>query len=396
MFALIKQIKMDVYRIEGISREGESSLTSLYFGEEASLAYFSSLAYGGTPRIERVRRVYIWDIFRKIKSISNSADLVLVMVNKFFTRFLMKQGYFIIPEWVSQTLDISKPLEDTWRNLSRNEREYLRKIKACIKRFRYSYEIRYDMDMLEYFYHKIYVPFTLQRYGKLAELASLSSMRRAFRRGGLLMVKEGDTYLGGVLFIIARGEIFHIFRWGVASGDQEYLKRGVGGALYYFSIMWTKQQGYKQVDFGGSRAFLNNGILRYKKKWGATVSNNRWLTSTFGLQLLDFTDGVRDFLSNNPFIFADGNNLSGLVLAHQTHPVAEDQLKRFFQIYCISGLEGLTIISSSGFAKDAWNLGTEKLHKKVTLVVRSEDRSLNLAIDGSQPTFALISAEGRR
>lgn len=367
-FSLISQIHMDVYRIEGTCREGESSLICLYIGEEETLNYFSSLAYKGTPEIEKVGKIFIWGIFQKIKLIGSSVDLVLIMINKFFTRFLIKQGYFIIPEWVSQKLDISKPLEETRRNLSGNSKEYIRKIKARIRKLGLSYEISYSMEMLEYFYRNIYVPFTLERHGKLAELLPLSHMERAFRRGGLLMVKEDDVCIGGVLFIIARGETFHIFRWGIASGDEEYLKKDVGGVLYYFSIMWAKQQGYKKVDFGGSRAFLNDGTYRYKKKWGAEVSDNKWLTSTFGLKLLNLNDGVRDFLYGNPFIFINDRILRVLIFVQQNHPVAQEQLERFFQIYYAPGLEDFTIISSASFAKDAWNIVTEMPEHKARLV----------------------------
>lgn len=374
---LISQIQMDFYRIEGIGRGGESKLISLYIGEEETLPFFYSMAYKEMPKINKMGRVFLWNVFRKIELNNHSVDLVLVLVNKFFIRFLIKRGYFIIPKWVTQKLDISKPLEEVWSNLSGNEKESLRKTKARIRKYGYSYDISYNIETLEYFYHKIYIPFTLERHGEQSELASLSYMRRAFRRGGLLMVKEADMYVAGLLFIIARGEIFHVLRWGVASGE-EYLKRGVGGFLYYFSILWAKQQGYKEVDFGGSRAFMDDGVFRYKKKWGATVYENNWLPSTFGLKLFKFTNGVRDFLSINPFIFANANgeDLRGLVLVSQKDPLTQEQMERLSQIYYVPGLKDLTIMSSAGFAKDAQNQVTERSEEKVRLIHWEADSSI--------------------
>ena len=372
---LISQLWLDFYLIEGIAKGGESNLISLYIGEEETLPFFYSTAYKETPKINKIGRIFFWNIFRKIKQNSPSVDLALVLTNKFFIRFLVNHGYFIIPKWVTQKLDISKPLEEVWSNLSKNEKESLRKTKARIRKYGYSYEVSHNMETLEYFYHKIYMPFTLERHGELSELASLSYMRRAFRRGGLLMVKEGDEYVAGLLFIIARGETFHVFRWGVASGE-EYLKRGVGGFLYYFSIMWAKQQGYKEVDFGGSRAFMDDGVFRYKKKWGATVSENNWLPSTFGLKLFKFNDGVRDFLSCNPFIFVNGGDLRGLVLVSQKDPLTQEQLERLFQIYYVPSLKDLTVISAAGFAEDAQNQVTERPEEKVRLVHWEADSSM--------------------
>ena len=88
------------------------------------------------------------------------------------------------------------------------------------------------------------------------------------------------------------------------------LKKGLGAASYYFLILWAKENSIKQIDFGTSRAFLNDGVSRFKRKWGTTIKKTKSITpSVFAFKACNNSQIAQNFKMNNPFVYLEKNQL---------------------------------------------------------------------------------------
>ena len=88
----------------------------------------------------------------------------------------------------------------------------------------------------------------------------------------MILIKFKDQEIAGSL-IAYKGHNARLWCFGIKDANPDYVKMGAFGALYYFSFQYLKNKGFKQVGVGGSRPFLNDGVLNYKKKWGLRITD---------------------------------------------------------------------------------------------------------------------------
>ncbi len=67
--------------------------------------------------------------------------------------------------------------------------------------------------------------------------------------------------------------------------------------------------------------------------------------ASFVLAVLSYTQGVRNFLANNPFIVKEGEGLAGSFFSDGGSLSSQSDVKSIFHDYYIDGLSHLTIAS---------------------------------------------------
>lgn len=362
-------IRLPVYLLQGKEKGSGTNLTTLFLGGEKTIPYLSNLLYSEEPRKEKIGKIFIWKIKSKLNLNHCRADLIFIKIDGLFSRFLARQEFIIIPEWVLFMLDLSKPLQEVWK-LSKNKSlsEDLRRIR----KHKYSYEITRDPAKFEYFYHQMYLPYIAKRYGKLMLLTDFHHMKRIFEKGVLLMVKKKNEYLAGNIIVMHNKSVLSAYI-GIRQGKIEYLKQGALAASYYFTILWAKEKGYKWLDFGHCRPFLNDGVFCYKKKWGMEIKRSKRYRVVFGLKICNFYQGVQDFLTNSPFIFIYHGQFKGLILANGDYPLTLEETQFLLKKHSIPGLDRLIIFSSQGFTEEATAWATSDHSQKLHLLSMSPD-----------------------
>lgn len=253
----------------------------------------------------------------------------------------------MVPEWVNFSLQVPDSIEDVKKNAHKSLTSDL----AKIRKYNYSYETSRDPDKLTLFYHGMYVPYISRRYSEISHIQKLSFMRRILRTGTLFFLKDNDEYVAGH-FLIYRDETLWLKWTGIKDGDQEYLRKRVPGASDYFIIKWAIEKKFKALDFGLCRAFLNDGVLRYKRKWNMTLNYFGQNTMFFGLKICNLNDGVKNFLENNPFSFYNDRNLEGFVYIPEEYRT-EKEILYICRHFMTKGLARLNVLmeNSNDFPK---------------------------------------------
>ena len=128
ILSIVSQLHIYVYQFEGKSKWADRTLTTWSIGEGSGmLPYILSLLYADKPTKKKLDKIFLWKVKSKITSDIQSMDLVSVAIDEVFSRFLSRQGFVVIPEWVMFKLDLNKPLPKG--NRSKGLQNNLRKVK---------------------------------------------------------------------------------------------------------------------------------------------------------------------------------------------------------------------------------------------------------------------------
>lgn len=244
----------------------------------SKLPYFIERICDNDVSMTKIKRIYIWEL----RKFAGKQDAVMVYMHKSFKHYFKDD--FLIPESVSSVLDIDKPINEAIKLSSRE----LKKVQ------KYKCEIASDHDALKFFYEKMYVPHMKRKYDVFENFVRLEQF---FKNGELVFVtldgKRVSAYMCGLI-----NDVYLLSR--TAALDESYIKEGALIAAYYFSILRAKEINAKSVNFGWSRPFLLDGVLRHKNKWGAKICEYKRTRRFIYLKNVPF---------QQPFIYTDGEEL---------------------------------------------------------------------------------------
>jgi hypothetical protein len=171
---------------------------------------------------------------------------------------------------VSESVGSWLAVPDDLNKLKRTNRSVKADLRR-IRRERFTFTVSHAEEDCETFYHTMYVPYLRRRHGELAVVRSLPQVRRVFRRGGVFWILCEGQRIAGQLFFQREGVLYCV-GLGTAGGDPSLLRKGAIAATYFFSLQYAQSQGLARIDLGGSPPSLSDGLLRYKRKWGARLT----------------------------------------------------------------------------------------------------------------------------
>lgn len=338
-----KGLYVPIVILRGTTRPDGHQGTLLVAGTEQGVDYIINRLFDGEYQREMVGKVPLWKLARTLKHLRTSADLTIARVDRLSARLFFGADYLAVPEWVGSTLTVP----DDITKLTRGNPS-LKSDLQIVHRNGLTYEVTRAEEDFEEFYYKMHVPFTRKRHGKQAFIRNVYWMRRAFRQGGLIWILLGSQRISGLLFRRS-GNVLQSLAMGTASGEWEHIKEGAIAALYLFSIKLAKKLGCKLVDFGGCRPSLNDGLLRYKRKWKMNLIEKWDNYYDFLVYWNRFNKSVISFLSNTTLIFRNHHGLSAIYIINHDEPVMQSEAIEIHRSMWIPGLHRLYIVSTSGW-----------------------------------------------
>lgn len=327
---IIRRLRLELWLVEGREATSEQPLSLLCAGVGS---YVLDLAFGGFYRKERVGRIWLWNLPRAVRERGHGGALALIGVRDPYRRLVRLPGSFSIPAWVRGEVDL--PLGSAVLNSS--------SVKSDLRRIRNSGLASFvtkDPRHFHEFYHRMYVPYINEVHGRGAFIWPYEVMKREFRRCELLMVSKEGQPISGILITYARPTP-RLWSLGVRDADRQYLRDGAVTALFYYSFLHLEANGYQAADLGLSRPFLNDGVVRYKRKWGVRIVGTS--VDWFVLMNLASTPGAHGFLRSHPFIHRDAAGLCGAIFVDSDWKSTPDTLNGIQRRYAIPGLATLRL-----------------------------------------------------
>jgi len=281
-----------------------------------------------------------------------------------------RNGWLVLPGQVRSRVDLSAGMDAVRARFLRSAKAAVRSIKNQ----RLTYHIVPCDEVLRRFYDEMYLPYREVRFAGNPIVKDFESVRR-FAKGSVMLavtdyhVKPRPKLedMLGALILRRNGSNATADLPGLNGDPLAALERGVVEALYYFSLEWCHSQGIETLDLGQSHPFLDDGILRFKTKWGAMVEASQTGVHNLAVRFLDNGWLGKHLLANHPLILncsrqrATANrqpptgNLIGL--AHlPADELSYRALRKTRRSRMIDGLQELVVVSDPNSPQDAQRL----------------------------------------
>lgn len=326
--------------VEGILRDTNQMLRCL-FVENSSLQDIIIDRAFKQSRILKRRKLWIPSLRNIVETRPKGADLCIAVLPKRYEEEFRGVYNFKSQENVRQIIDLSGTWEEVRRRFHRKKRQFSNTFDS---KEGLSYRISHDLKDLEFFYYRMFMPHIKKQFGSLAYLDSFDEMADYFLKGFLLLVQMDGCDVAGALNLIENNTL--IFRrTGVLDGDESYIKSGAQHALYYFNMLYAKQQGIEKVDTMKSLSFLNNGVYRTKREWGAAVYPDDDSESWIFFFILQHSEKIASFFENLPAIIHTPAGLAGLSGWKGAPALSAVDKSALNKKYCAPGLEELILLT---------------------------------------------------
>jgi len=340
IYSFIFHLRVDEWILTGEESSSRQQLAIMYSGTKEKKNYFANLAFNNLNLENHVGRRWLWQVSTKSERIHSGCSLIINEVPAGLRILFKKKECFYIPEWIINGVDIPDNIHALvdYKSCKSDILVDNDSLKSDLRRITKNglyFEIANKFSQYQDFYNNMFVPYLTKIHGNMALIPSYEWMKTKFKHCDLLLIKKDGKQIAGVL-LNYRKKRARLWALGVKDGNLDYLKQGATGASYYFSFCYLREKGYKTVSLGGSRAFLKDGVFRYKKKWGAKIIIAT--KSGFLLKVMSITGGVKGFLTNNPFVYIDKIGLIGAIFLNTDQLLRENAVETTCKSYSCEGI----------------------------------------------------------
>jgi hypothetical protein len=327
--------------MEGRLKRTDHRFKCLFVGSSLFTDALIRRMYEESPAVIAKSRVWIPAVRKLILEKWDSIDLCVAVLPTRCEAALEGLSDYKTTEGVRQVIDTSGSWDDVKGRFSKKKRQIT---NTFAERYGLGYRISSDPEDFDYFYYRMFVPHIRKRFGALSDIDSYEDMKKFFGKGRLVLVTKNEKVVAGALSLVEDGAL--VFRrTGVLDGDESLVDGGAQTALYYFQLKYANEHHLHSVDTMLSDPFLNDGVYRHKREWGAAV-----LPDVEAIRGVYFCkarpcDSVARFFESNPLVFYSNGGLSGLIGVPDATDVTAPAISDLTHRYRSRGLAGFTVVT---------------------------------------------------
>lgn len=327
--------------IEGRVRGSGQPLQLLYIGRHWNDEFLLELIFEDYEILTR-EKTNLFKVRASHRNVTVAADVEVLDIGWPYVNSYARHGdYVTCPDWINMDLPICDDWQDTVRSFRQSTRNNDLRL---IRRNDYQYVVTNDEHAIDTFYEEMYRPTVQARHGKASIVAPKKHVLKRAQQGKLLQVsKDGELVIAGVIY--PEDDVLFFLWQGIASKYQKRLPEAAVSALYFFGIRYASDNGIEMVDFAGTRAFLDFGDFRFKRKWGARVDDS-FSPSSILFRPLSNGDSTIAFFEHFPMIVRCDEGLEA-VIVKQADAMDADTVTRLDKHYSCNGLVRKVVIKIS-------------------------------------------------
>jgi len=276
---------------------------------------------------------WLHNVFRIAKQNIEDCSMMVLEVNERLHKLIKRKKDFYIPVVVRGEVDI--PLTVSKKSMKNDLR--------IIRKNNLKFEVTTEKSQLHRFYHDMYLPYMTHRHGNKTVATSYDELMRYWESGTceLLLIKKENEHIGGHVIVFEENRP-RLFIKGIKDGNPRYLKYGAGAVGYYLASSYLAKHGYRSLHWGGSRAFLKDGVLQFKKRRGLRLISKS--KAGFLVKPLSPSPGLKGFFLRNPFIYAHRGRLYAAIFVEEDEVCSCDEsLEDLCKSFYLNGLSKVNI-----------------------------------------------------
>lgn len=329
--------KLHSLTLTGDARFSDASLCVKYVGDGSQFHYLRSLCFSNEVQESPPLALSLWTLQQAFEC-DDKIDILIVDLPMPLNLFSRMPGR-VTPHWLKQRIDLPPSWPDFLSALRRKTRMEAQRI---IRKFELKARIVPGPEFASEFYTTLYKPYTLARHGDASVVEEHDAFIRDAKDSSFVQLTRDNQVLAASQ-VRQSGSSFSIPYVGMDLTLPEKEQFCLVDAMDYFALMYAIELGCESVDMGHSRANLSDGILRYKKKWGADANAGVIPKGSLSFLAKNTRQVVKDFYAANPLVSkAESQQLLAFKLIKEQDKLSslESQLKQL----AMSGLTELQII----------------------------------------------------
>lgn len=338
--------KADAILLMGKEKHSGAPLRVFYFGLGENLAYLAELLFSEYENAIQAPDVNPWRATAWCEKFQAGVDIVILDLPWPVCRYVRNDGFLTLAPWVNMVIPIGKTWETVVSRWAKNVKgEDLRRIRKHQLNFRTIDSEQAFRD----FYHAFYVPYVTMRFRDAVFIEPEAKIVAVHEYGEIIEILREDTVIAAGILIDTNGSLG--FHWtGVPEGLDPRMGDGAFAALYYFIVRLAYERGCYEVDCFTSRPTLTDGVVRYKRKWGAQLSGCDDMNGQILLKPMRRNRAVTTFLEQNPLITRVDGGFTAKMLFGESE-LSALQVQETIDTYYTDGLRSLQVYSLHGFAQ---------------------------------------------
>ena len=337
-FRAVFQVTCDVIVVRGATRATGEDATIVYAGRRRNFPFLMQHVFKRHDIVDRCATTLL-RYRHHMDRFAADSDAVFVDVGWPYLRSLRRSGEFLeIPDWIGMAVDLAPSWDEVvarFRHTARNNDLRL------IRRNDYKCSPTRSQAAIASFYDEMYLPFIRSRHDADAVTEPRRNVLRRAASGWLLRVQaNGETIVAGVVY--PDDGVLYFLWMGVAPAHLAAVPEGAISALYYFGIRHAFDEGMAAVDFTGTRAFLDDGPYRFKRKWGALVEDT-FSPSAVQLRPSGNGAGAMRFCAGLPVLVREGAHLDARFVS-TAEIVDQSTFGTLEKRYSCPGIDSITVV----------------------------------------------------
>jgi hypothetical protein len=261
--------------LTGVLASSALPVDALYVGSGMNQAFLTELVMDD-PR-ERARgelRGYRQVASAASGPLAAAPSVVLTDLPPLWGALTPRRAQFRFPAWIRQELVV--PASGARWVVSRSvEREAAR----LARRHEYSVDFAVDETAVGRFYHELYRPYVLARFGAEAVVVAEAAFVQQARRWTLARLFRRKEWVAGLLLETQRHSMR--FRWFGAATEPP--PPGASEVLDVACVRHASETGIARIHLGHSRPSLVDGVVRYKMRLGGEIRAVRYPQAVLGI-----------------------------------------------------------------------------------------------------------------
>lgn len=339
--AFFGNLRIPLHRVRGLVPDSDEPRALLIAGAPAALQYLVQHFFSAKPEWENTGSIPIHALPRVLRERAPSVDLVAAQVQRSLAKRLFNEQFLHVPEAVGAQLAV----QTNGTTFAGAHKTAKRNIEQ-VRKQQLGWRVSHHLADFERFYDDMYVPFALNRYGKLAFVRNRHALRRRFRQGGLIWITHEDEIIAGQVFQISNS-VLHLLGPGTPQGSAAPVKQGAFSALYVFAAAYAQQRSLRWLDLGASMPSLRDGVLMHKRGWGAILTDRQESAHDLLLRWHNWSESLARFFADTPLIFRDQGALSALTAIREEQGLMPKAITDLQNKFSMPGLHRLYVIAAN-------------------------------------------------
>jgi len=290
---LVAPVATDVLVLEGNAKYTGNFVRVLYVGNGVNLPFLQGLFFDSAVTAARARFAHPALVPSNVTALPN-IDVALTDLPRGLAPLFSIRCDLVIPAWIRQQVEFTQAPERRWLISRSIEREAARQQRQ----HHYQIDVTDDRAAFRSFFQQLYRPYIASRFGSEAIAVSESVFLKRCEGHWLARVHQAKECVAGMLLLKSRQQMR--FGWFGAISDPP--PRGVSEVLDVFCLHHARDSGIHRVVLGHSRPNLNDGVLRYKAKFGAHIVPTLFPQTRLGIRVHNWSNDILECLRQQPLI----------------------------------------------------------------------------------------------